>query len=228
MCGRFSLFSDPGYLAEHFALSTACEYTPSYNSTPSSNIPVIRLTVQGREAVNCHWGLLPHWARDTRYKPINARAETITEKPFFRDAFRNKRCLFPANGFFEWKGHKGQKQPFFFKLKEAELFAFAGLWDHRERDNRSIDSCTIITTGANRIMQSIHDRMPVILDPEDYDEWLVDGSSTLLVPYPGEMTCFPVSTVVNSPAINGKDLIQPLDNLEIESPCAQSRGFVPR
>ena len=211
MCGRFSIFSHSRDLADHFALSATGEYITSYNVTPANNIPVIRLKEENRELANCHWGLIPHWAKNMKYKPINARVETIAEKPFFRDAFKKRRCLIPANGFYEWKGSKGHKQPYYFKLKKTALFAFAGLWDHWENEENIIESCTIITTTANLIMQPIHDRMPVILDPDHYDEWLFKGNKDLLTPYPEVMDCYPVSTVVNSPVVKGKDLIQPLE-----------------
>jgi putative SOS response-associated peptidase YedK len=154
--------------------------------------------------------LIPHWAKDTKIKPINAKAETITEKPFFRSSYKNKRCLIPANGFYEWKGSKGHKQPYYFKLEEDKLFAFAGLWDHWENEDKIIESCTIITTSANEVMKPIHNRMPVMLKPDNYDKWLHEGDKTLLKPYEKKMICYPVSTVVNNPKHNGSDLIQPI------------------
>jgi putative SOS response-associated peptidase YedK len=208
MCGRFSIISDSLSIEEHFNLARTCEFIHSYNISPSNNIPVVRLENNSRVLANMHWGLVPHWAKDTRLKPINAKAETIDTKPFFRSAFKKNRCLIPVNGFYEWKKFNKHKQPWYFKLKDAELMAFAGLWDQWMQDSKSIESCTIITTGANDIMKPVHNRMPVILKPEAYDEWLFEGNKTLLLPYTGEMVAYPVSTFVNNPKHNGKDLIK--------------------
>ena len=210
MCGRFSIISNSKNIEEHFSLARSGEYLKSYNVSPSSNIPVVRLEHDNRALSNLHWGLVPHWAKDTKLKPINAKAETIDTKPFFRSAFKNNRCLIPANGFYEWKKTNKHKQPWYFKLKDTELMAFAGLWDHWEHDDESMESCTIITTGANDVMKPVHDRMPVILNPEDYDGWLIEGNKTLLQPYSGKMIAYPVSTIVNNPKHNGKDLIEPV------------------
>ena len=157
-----------------------------------------------------HWGLLPHWAKDTKIQPINAKAETVDSKPFFRSSFKKHRCLIPANGFYEWKRANNHKQPYYFKLEDADLMAFAGLWDHREQDGEGMNSCTIITTEANDLMKPIHNRMPVILKPEQYDNWLEAGGKDLLIPYKGAMTVYPVSTSVNNPRNNGKDLVEPV------------------
>ncbi|MBI4006047.1 MAG: SOS response-associated peptidase [Gammaproteobacteria bacterium] len=210
MCGRFSILDDQKKLAEHFGLDHVAEYKTSYNVTPSSDIPIVRLKDQEKELVTCHWGLIPHWAKDTKFQPINAKAETVASKPFFRSAFKHNRCLIPANGFYEWKGAKGHKQPYYFKLKDAELFAFAGLWDHWESLDKTIESCTIITTSANAVMAPIHNRMPVILALNHYAAWLHEGPKELLTPYAGVMICYPVSSRVNSPKNDGKDLVEPL------------------
>ncbi len=214
MCGRFSILSNSKTLAEHFALLDTGHYVTSFNMTPASNIPTIRYKIdtKNRELVNCHWGLIPHWLNQkNNYKPINARAETITEKPYFRDAFKKRRCLIPANGFYEWKGSKGHKQPYYFKLQHADLFAFAGLWEYWQKDDSNINSCVIITTEANSVMKTVHDRMPVIIDPAYYNEWLETGSRDLLVPYPGEMTCYPVSKKINNPGIDSAELIETIE-----------------
>ncbi len=210
MCGRYAFWSDRNRVLEHFGLAEAPPFSHGYNISPSLTVPVIRRHGDGRELINCHWGLVPHWARDTRLQPINARAETLPEKPFFRDSFRKRRCLIPANGFYEWQGAEGRKQPYFFRLKNAELFAFAGLWDHRDSPDRSFDSCAIITTLANEIMAPVHSRMPVIIDPGDYEKWLAEGPEDLLKPYTGEMTCYPVSNVVNNPENDDRDLVKPM------------------
>ena len=211
MCGRFSITSDKTKLAGHFGLETAPEYRASYNVTPSGNIPVVRLHDNGKEMINCHWGLVPHWAKDGKISPINARAETLSEKPFFRTAYKTKRCLVPANGFYEWKGTRDGKQPYYFRLKDNEILAFAGLWDEWQHEDNRITSCTIITTSSNEIMAPVHNRMPVILDPDNYDAWLIAGDRELLIPYSGKMICYPVSKKVNSPKNNGADLIQAVE-----------------
>lgn len=210
MCGRYAIHSSQKVLEEYFKLVQSEKFIQRFNVAPSSKVPVIRLDADKLTLVNCHWGLIPHWARDTKIQPINARAETIAEKPFFKSSFRNRRCLLPANGYYEWKNESGQKQPYYCKLKDSELFAFAGLWDRWEQDNEVIESCTIITTEASISVSNIHHRMPVILRQETYQDWLGSAEPTLLQPYPGRMKCFPVSTSVNNPANNSKSLIQPL------------------
>ncbi|MBM2830353.1 MAG: response-associated protein [Gammaproteobacteria bacterium] len=210
MCGRFSIISNSRNIEEHFNLVRSGEFIHSYNVSPSSNIPVVRMEDGDRVLANLHWGLVPHWAKDTKLKPINAKAETVDSKPFFRSAFKKSRCLIPANGFYEWKRTNKHKQPFYFKLKDSELLAFAGLWDHWEHDDETLESCTMITTVANDVMKPVHDRMPVILDPDNYDAWLHEGSKSLLQPYAGKMISYPVSTAVNNPKHNGKDLIEPV------------------
>lgn len=209
MCGRFSIISKSGDVKKHFNLSRVHEFKQSFNVSPASDIPVIRLEDGERVLINMHWGLVPHWAKDTKIKPVNAKAETLESKPFFRSAFKKNRCLIPANGFYEWKRVDGHKQPYYFRLDNAELMAFAGLWDCREAGNELTYSCTIITTSANDVMKTVHDRMPVILEPGDYDAWLIEGDKSLLEPYTGELLAYPVSTIVNNPENDGKDLVEP-------------------
>lgn len=211
MCGRFSIISNSKDLEEHYNLVNSGEFINSYNVTPSSIIPVIRLNDKERELANCQWGFIPSWSKDPKIKPINAKAETITEKPYFRAAFNNKRCLIPANGYYEWKGTRGNKQPYYFKLEDDRLFSFAGLWDHWQDETNSINSCAIITTNANDLVKQIHHRMPVIINPDDYDEWLLEGKKSLLKPFSGKMKCYPVSKAVNNPGHNGEKLIQPVE-----------------
>jgi putative SOS response-associated peptidase YedK len=167
------------------------------------------------------WGLIPSWARDARIGAtlINARADTLTTKPSFRTALKRRRCLIPADGFYEWKKGEGKtKQPYYIRLKKEHPFAFAGLWEHWEGpDNSAIESCTIVTTDANDTLRPLHDRMPVILRKEDYDQWLdskADDStklSELLKPYSSEeMTAFPISTLVNNARNESAQCIEPL------------------
>ena len=127
MCGRFVLQSDKTRLADHYGLTNLPAFTGSYNVTPSAEIPVIRYHPK-RELAVCHWGFIPHWVKEPALKPINARAETLTVKPYFRDAFRQRRCLIPANGYYEWQVEAGRKQPYFIRMKGADLFSFAGVW----------------------------------------------------------------------------------------------------
>jgi putative SOS response-associated peptidase YedK len=167
-----------------------------------------------------HWGLIPSWAKDRKMgaKLINARAQTVAEKPAFRSAFRQRRCLVLADGFYEWQQQeqKKQKQPFYFRLSDERPFAFAGLWEHwRGEDGEEIHSCTLLTTEANELMQPIHNRMPVILDPKDYDLWLdlevkkQELLQPLLHPYRSEeMTAYPVSKVVNKPSNDSAECIE--------------------
>lgn len=210
MCGRFSLWSDKNKIIDQFNLRSAPELQSNYNVIPSSSVPVIYSYEGNRVIALRHWGLIPHWAKDKKYKQINARSETLSEKPFFRDSFKNRRCLIPANGFYEWQGTKSNKQPYYIKLKDNELFAFAGLWDAWKGDDKTIESCTIITTAANEVMAPIHERMPVILDRDNYDQWLNEGATELLAPYSGEIDIYPVSTKVNKPSSNSAELMNPV------------------
>ena len=178
MCGRFVVFSDREQFKEHFPIDRALsEVTPNYNVAPTQEI----LTIVRQENLNLleklHWGLVPHWDKDlsTGYKMINARVESISSKPSFRDAFKKRRCLILADGFYEWKGEKGQKQPFFITLPDERPFAFAGLWEmwrDKNKQDEAYRSCTIITRDASASLMHIHDRMPAILHPDTYGTWL--------------------------------------------------------
>jgi putative SOS response-associated peptidase YedK len=178
MCGRFVEFSDIEQLQKHFAIDKVLsEVTPNYNVAPTQEI----LTIVRQESLNLleklHWGIVPHWAKNISigYKMINARVESVSSKPSFRDAFKKRRCLILADGFYEWKGEKGQKQPFFITLPDEKPFAFAGLWETwQDKDNQedSFRSCTIITKDASESLKDIHDRMPSVLHPDSYEAWL--------------------------------------------------------
>jgi len=211
MCGRFTLTSEIKELQNHFKAGGPVKYHASYNIAPTHEIPIVREGNSGREIIPCRWGLVPHWSKpDSTYKAINARAETLAKKPFFRDAYRKRRCLIPASGFYEWKRENQHKQPYYFSLTDADLMGFAGLWEYWEGPDNSFDSCTIITTTANEIMRPVHDRMPVIISPDDYGDWLETGRESLLAPYTRGMTCHPIATHVNNPRNDGKDLIEPV------------------
>lgn len=221
MCGRYTLSARRLERAEKALYKLFPELDPRYNIAPSQDVPVIRESPEEKyELVMARWGLIPHWAKDTKtgYSMINARAETVAAKPAFRDAFRRRRCLVPADGFYEWKKAGAAKQPFHIRLKAGGDFAFAGLWERWRGEGQEIESCSIIVTGANELLRPIHDRMPVILDPADYAAWLnaenwdPETLAGLLRPYPAErMEAVPVSSRVNSPKIDEASLLDPVE-----------------
>ena len=209
MCGRFVLRSDKNQLADHYGLAAVPAYSAGYNIAPSAQVPVIRYHPD-RELAVCQWEFVPHWVKDPARKPINARAETLERKPYFRDAFRQRRCLIPANGYYEWQVEGGRKQPYFIRMAESALFSFAGLWSSWRGPNGPVESCAIITTAAAEALTDIHDRMPAIIEPDNYDIWLNKGGEALLGPCAAKMEAYPVSTRVNNPRHQGEVLIQPL------------------
>jgi putative SOS response-associated peptidase YedK len=223
MCGRFTLTVDPAELQDTFAdYIFPSRFAPRFNIAPSQ--PVLAIPNDGANTANFFiWGLIPMWAKDPSIgnRLINARGETVAEKPSFRGSFKYKRCLILADGFYEWKtfGNRKTKTPYFIHMKDRKPFALAGLWDSWEgADGSSIKTCTIITTRANELMESIHDRMPVILHPRDYKKWLDTSPQTpenllpLIKPYPADiMSAYAVSTLVNKPANDSPKLVVPLD-----------------
>ena len=222
MCGRFTLRTPPRDIAELFRLVDVPELHPRYNIAPTQPVAAVRQIGQDRELSLFQWGLIPSWAKDPRMgaQLINARAESIATKPSFRSAFRRRRCLIFADGFYEWQKTRAKtKQPFYIRLANDRLFAFAGLWEHWEgADSAAIESCTIITTDANDLLRPLHDRMPVILPEQEYGRWLdpqLDDPvklQALLKPYPAEqMTAYPVSTFVNSPRSESPRCIEAQD-----------------
>ena len=227
MCGRFTLTADPDVIREAFALGPAsapalAELAPRYNIAPSQPVAIVAADSTGaRKLEFFKWGLVPAWAKDPKigYKLINARAETLAEKPSFRTALKKRRCLILADGFYEWKKDGKAKTPMRIQLKSGEPFAFAGLYEFwKPADSDAfLKSCVIITTAPNPLMEKIHDRMPAILKPKDYDLWLTPGelpaekSLPLLKSYAAaQMKAARVSTLVNSPAIDSPDCIKPL------------------
>lgn len=222
MCGRFTLFANFTDIINRFDIEAGIKeelYTPNYNIAPSNSV----LSVINDGTINrlgyLRWGLVPSWAKDEKvgYKMINARAETLTEKPSFRTAYQKKRCLIIADSFYEWKRSNDKtKIPMRIKLKSDELFAMAGLWEKwQSPEGKSIFTCTVITTTANELMKDIHERMPVILKPEDEHIWLdptiydLSKLNHLLKPLSEEvMEAFEVSSLVNSPRNNSPDLIR--------------------
>ena len=222
MCGRYTQKEKVDNLLKLLQVSSMPQLKPRYNIAPSQMVACIRNTPGNghRECVMLKWGFIPSWAKDANigHKMINARGETVAEKPFFRDAFRQRRCLVLADGFYEWKREGQAKQPYFICLKDERPFVFAGLWERWEKSEHSIESCTIITTSSNTLMESIYPRMPVMLGPNDYDSWLAPINqdptrlSPLLRPYPpDEMNAYPVSTFVNNPLHDRSQCLSPLD-----------------
>lgn len=229
MCGRFTLTVSSEAVLELFQLAEGPPLRPRYNITPSQPVAVVR-AMQGaasgqadgavRELTFMRWGLIPHWAKEPGIgaKMINARAETAAEKPSFRTPFRRRRCLIAADGYYEWRGEGGKKQPYYIHMKHRGPFAFAGLWEHwTGPDGSEVETCAILTVDANALLRPVHHRMPVILEPPAFDPWLEPSQQErarlqpLLAPYAGEgLAFFPVSTHVNRPAHDDPACIAPL------------------
>lgn len=224
MCGRFTLRAPANVVAEQFALFEVEPFAPRFNIAPSQPVPVVRLAPEQpepqRELVWLRWGLIPSWAQDPAIgnRMINARAETVAEKPAYRAALRRRRCLVAADGFYEWQRTGRQKQPYFIRMRDDRPFAFAGLWETWQRgDDAPVQSCTLLTTESNELIRPIHNRMPVILASDDYRRWLDPGVqrpeqlTPHWRPYPSDqMTADPVSTFVNNPANDSPKCIQPV------------------
>jgi putative SOS response-associated peptidase YedK len=224
MCGRFSQSIEAAAIAQTFQVESIA-LSPNYNVAPSQSVAaIIRFpAAPQRQLYRLRWGLIPSWAKDPAigFKTINARSETAAEKPSFRAAFQQRRCLIPAAGFYEWRriaGSKTNKQPYFIQVSGDHPCAFAGLYERWQSPAGEIlETCTILTTTANDLVAPIHDRMPVILHPQDYDLWLdpnfhqIDRLQALLQPYPtAQMSAYPVSTIVNSPKNNNPECQQPI------------------
>jgi putative SOS response-associated peptidase YedK len=226
MCGRFTLRAPASRIAEQFSLLEVPMLASRFNIAPSQPVPVVRLNAGSkpqREFVMLHWGLIPSWADDPAIgnRMINARAETVAEKPAFRTAMNRRRCLIVADGFYEWRHVERQRQPFFIHMRDDGPFGFAGLWESWEgADHSAIESCTILTTSPNNVIRPIHDRMPVIIAAADYDLWLNPSVTQpamlapLLAPCPDDLLeAYPVSKLVNSPASDDARCIEPLADL---------------
>ena len=221
MCGRFTRKEGFQQLAKMLELQVWPHLDARYNIAPSQFVACVRTNPDSmeRECVEMKWGLIPSWAKEPRigHQLINARAETVADKPAFRKAFRNRRCLILADGFYEWRREKKTKQPYFVRFVDNRPFAFAGVWERWERmEGNPLDSCALITTAPNAVMKPIHYRMPVILHPTAYALWLDDsmhhpqGLMGLLQPYPHEeMEAFPVSPLVNNPLNDSPECLQP-------------------
>lgn len=219
MCGRFTLKSAAISLKELFDLADTPTVPLRYNIAPTQDVAVVRLGQAGRELAMLRWGLIPSGSNDPSVgsRLINARAETAADKPSFRSAFRQRRCLVAADGFYEWTKENGKRLPYYIRLAEGSPFAFAGLWDHWQgADGEVIESCTVVTTEANDLVRPIHDRMPVILPRQAYAHWL-DATErpkallSLLKPYPSEeMTACRVGTQVNNVRNDDPSCVEPI------------------
>jgi putative SOS response-associated peptidase YedK len=227
MCGRYRLSRRKQIIEEQFDCDPwEDDWEPRYNIAPTQSVPVIRQHPKEpvRQISTMRWGLIPNWARDASIasSTINARSESAATKPAFRDPMKFRRCLIPADGFYEWKRTIGSKQPYSFEVNEGELFAFAGLWDGWKDPNGNwIKTCSILTTTPNAVTSAVHDRMPVILDPDHYDLWLDPGMqkvaaiTELLKPYDARlMRCFPVSTRINHVTNDDEECSRPVEITE--------------
>lgn len=224
MCGRFTFAISPELLAEVFGVSILEELPRRYNIAPTQQVWIIRGSAsEGRSLSSVRWGLVPHWAKDLSIgsRMINARCETVHEKPAFRQAIRSRRCILPASGFFEWAATPNGKVPHYVTMRDGSPLAFAGIWESwKTHDGESLETCAILTTAANSLVAHLHDRMPVLLHPTEFGLWL-DRSvndheklKRLYQPYPAElMQEWEVSTVVNSPNHETAETISPLLSL---------------
>lgn len=220
MCGRYAFYSPAEAVRRTFALDDLPELEPRYNIAPTQSVPAIRAGEGGgRTLAMLHWGLVPKWAKERAVgnRMINARAETIAEKPAYRDAFRKRRCLVAADGWYEWQSAPGGKKPWFIRLRDGGPIGFAGLWERWKdpADGSLLESCTIVTTDASASIRKIHDRMPVVLPEREWDRWLDPAYSDAgmlapdLRPYdPKALIFWPVSRLVNAPKNQGPKLIE--------------------
>ncbi len=219
MCGRFALYRSPAKLKEHFATTGELDFQPHYNIAPTQAVQVVRLDETGNRIFTlARWGLIPSWVKDTAeiQHPINAKAETAAIKPMFRHAYRKSRVLVPADGFYEWVSQEG-KQPYLIMLRDGEPMGMGGLLERWQGPEGDVMTFTILTTEANSFMAKIHNRMPVIIRPEDYTAWIdtnltdVTKIQAMAQPYPDRlMEAYPVSRKVNSPLLDSPDLIEPM------------------
>lgn len=220
MCGRYTLMAPVEALAEEFGLTGPLpEFPASYNVAPTQEVAAVLVEDDERHLALLRWGLIPSWADDPQIgaRMINARGETVAEKPSFRGAFKKRRCLIPVDGFYEWQRTDNGKQPYYIRMKNGRPFAFAGLWENWNGNGHGIRSCTIITTEANDIVGEVHHRMPVIVAPDNYETWLdpdiqeAELLTPLLAPYYNDpLETYPVSRFVNNPANNAPGCIESL------------------
>lgn len=235
MCGRFVLTSPPQEIRVFMGFGEQPNFPPRYNIAPTQPVAVVRLVQGERSFALMRWGLLPSWVKDIKAFPtlINARGDGVATKPAFRSAMRRRRCLVPADGFYEWqKTEKGRKVPHFIHRPAGGPFAFAGLWETwTGPDGEELDTTAIVTTDANQRLAPLHDRMPVVIGPEDFDRWLdteanpPDTVADLLAPAPDDFfTAYPISTRVNSVANDDPGLLEPLADAETPPPAPPARS----
>lgn len=227
MCGRYILSSSPSDISEHFGVDVRDNFPPRYNIAPTQPIGIIRINeMRLTEYALVRWGLIPSWMKEEKGRPLtNARAETVREKPSFRSAIKRRRCLVPANGFYEWTGDAGKKQPWHITGPGGSLFALAGIWESTLSDNGSeVETVAILTVAAGSDMAKLHGREPVVIDPENYTQWLeADERDTHLIDpmlvarRAGFWTATPVSTDVNNVRNEGVHLISPIEYREFKS-----------
>ncbi len=219
MCGRYALKATPAELVSRFGLDECADFEMRYNIPPGTDIPVIRQSPEGKRVVHLlRWGLVPHWSKDPGIgaKLNNARGESAAEKPSFRDAFKRRRCLIPANGFFEWKTDGKIKQPYYISLKSDKPMAMGGLWESwKTPEGGILRTVCIVTTSPNAVMEPIHDRMPVIVAPENWQSWLSgmpEKVAGLVAPYQDdELQAWPVSRRVSKSQDDDAGLIEPIE-----------------
>ncbi len=218
MCGRYTLAADPQAIADQFGIEPPARFAPRYSIAPTQPVLIVQEADERRVAHLVRWGLIPSWAKDAKIgnRLINARAETVAEKPAFRAALRRRRCLVPASGYYEWAAGPRGKQPWYVHAADGNCLALAGIWEHWEHDGAVIESCAIITCAANARLATVHDRMPVVIARPDYARWLAPeraGPAPLELLRPAADDAFalyPVSTRVNSPRHDAPDCIEPL------------------
>ena len=215
MCGRYSITTPLEAVRELFDVESGLNLRPRYNVAPTQEVPVLRMGEAGRQLVTMNWGLVPFWAKDKTIasKLINARADTAAEKPAFRHAFAMRRCLIPADGFYEWKAEGKAKQPWRIEMPGRAPFAFAGLWEYWKggEAGEPMTTCTILTTDANAALHDIHHRMPVILAAASHERWLAEPAQDLLAPWAGEpLVTYKVSTHVNNVKNDDAECLTPL------------------
>jgi len=221
MCGRYFLHSTADKLTSLFGEMPMPLLEPRYNIAPTQPVPVVRQAASGkREMVLLRWGLIPSWSKgpDSRFSMINARVETVAQKPAYRNAFRYRRCLIPADGFFEWRAEGPNKQPYVLRPRDGRTLALAGLWEHwQDADGNEIESCTVLVRAANAQVRPVHERMPVVLAPQSYDLWLDIRSqkpqpleTLLAVQQAPDLEIYPVSRALNNPKSDSPALLEPL------------------
>ncbi len=222
MCGRYTLSATPARINSQFSVTVDPEWKPSYNVAPGTSVLIVRDRGERPERIAeaAYWGFTPPWFKPGAPgpRPINARSEGVSSKPMFRNAFARRRCIFAADGFYEWQKLESGKQPWLIRQRDSGVFGFAGIYEPAGETTGNRPSCAILTTEANRLMRPIHARMPVILEPDDYANWLDPGQTqasaleTLLRPYqPDDLVAMPVSTRVNNVRNNDEDLLRPVD-----------------